>query len=94
MGRKRRDIVHSRLGVYEVAPNKNLYTFENVRLDGKLLIPGIPIREDALSRPIPMSTAGPQRTYSLTVESAERERGPKEGADGFVARLKRSQTIL
>lgn len=92
MARKRRDIVHSRLGVYEVVPNKNMYAFENVRLDGKLLVPGIPIREDSLSLPIPSNAAGPRRSYSLMVESAER--GPKDGPGSFVARFRRSQDIL
>ncbi len=92
MARKRKDIVRSRLGVYEVASNKNLYAFENVRLDGKLLVPGIPIREESLSLPIPPNAAGPQRSYSLMVESAER--GPEDGPGSFVARFRRSQDIL
>ena len=94
VARKRRDIVHSRLGVYEVAPNKNLYAFESVRLDGKLHIPGFPIRDDSLSRPLPMNTADLRRSYSKMLESAERGKGPRSEVDGIIARFKRSQAIL
>lgn len=94
MARKRKDIKHSRLGVFEVAPNQNLYTFANVRLNDRLLIPGIPIREEALSWPVPVNAAGWRRSYSIMLDSMEESNREECLPDSFVAKFKRTQTIL
>ena len=94
MAKRHRGTVHTRLGVYETSLGDSMYAFQHVRPNTKLLIPGIPIREDALRRPLPPNALGPRRAHTQTLDSIERSEKPEGLPDSFVARLKRYQTIL
>lgn len=94
MAKRRKGSVHTRLGVYETSLGDSMYAFQHVRPNTKLLIPGIPIKEDALRRPLPPNALGPRRSHTRTLDSMERSERPEGLPDSFVARLKRYQIIL
>ena len=93
MAKRRRGSVHTRLGVYETSLGDSMYAFQHVRPNTKLLIPGIPIREDALRCPLPPNAMGPRRSHTRVLDSMERSEKPEGLPDSFIARLKRYQII-
>lgn len=94
MAKRHKGTVHTRLGVYETSLGNSMYTFQHMRPNTKLLIPGIPIREDALRRPLQPNAMGPRRSHTRALDSMENTERPEGLPDSFVARLKRYQNIL
>lgn len=92
---KRHDgAVHSRLGVYETSQGRNIYSFEYVRANIRLQIPGVSIKDEALTRAFSKTGTGPKRTFIQILDSMDESKKPKDLPSSISARLKSHQIIL